>query len=233
MGISIYKIYNEEIKNIINDSKVTSILLVGSAKNLDLSLDDIQINDIDIFVTTKEGPDQERIIKDINGIEFDINYFSNEGVNKFIENKEYFFLKEMKEAKIIYDKNKDINKIIELCNTEYNKGPKSLTQNEKSFLKMEILSKIERLKQREKYEDFEYKFLINIYLKDIIESFFKINDKWIPKDKKMMSVLKKEEIQLFNFVKKVNENYLYEDLLNVYKYVFENIDISNNIKITY
>ncbi|MGL5312858.1 MAG: hypothetical protein ACRC92_06395, partial [Peptostreptococcaceae bacterium] len=184
MENSIYKIYNEEIENIVNNSNVTGILLVGSAKNVDLSLKGSSVNDIDIFVITKEGPYQERIIKEINGIEFDINYFSNKGVYKFIKDRECFFLKEMKEAKIVYDKNQDINGIMELCNIEYNKGPKSLTQDEKAFLKNETLSKIERLKSKEKYEEFEYKFLINIYLKDLIEAFFSIKNKWIPKDKK-------------------------------------------------
>lgn len=225
MENNINKIYNEEIKSIINNSNVTGIVLVGSAKNIDLSLECSSVNDIDIFVITKEGPYQERIIKEINGIEFDINYFSNKGVYKFIKDREYFFLKEMKEAKIVYDKNKDINDLMELCSIEYNKGPKSLTQYEKAFLKTEILSKIQSLKSKEKYEDFEYKFLMNIYLKDLIEAFFSIKNKWIPKDKKIIGVLKKEETQLFNFVKKVNENYLYEDLLNVCKYIFENENI--------
>lgn len=234
MENSIYKTYKEEIELINSNDNVNSILLVGSSKNINLELDYNFINDIDIFVIVKEGPYQERIIKERNGIEFDINYFSIKGVYKFIEEKEYFFLKEMKDAKVIYNKDKNLNNIISLCRVEYNKGPKLLSEDEKKFIKIETLSKLERLKVKDKYEDFEYKFLINVYLKDLIIAFFNINNKWVPKDKKLIATIKQEDIVLYNLVKKVNQNYLYEDLFNVYKYIFKDINITTkDIKITY
>ena len=234
MENNIYKTYKEEIELIKRSDNVSSILLVGSSKNIDLELGYSNINDIDIFVIVKEGPYQERIIKERNGIEFDINYFSIKGVYKFIEEKEYFFLKEMKDAKVIYNKDKNLNNIISLCRVEYNKGPKLLSEDEKKFIKIETLSKLERLKVKDKYEDFEYKFLINVYLKDLIISFFNINNKWVPKDKKLIATIKQEDIVLYNLVKKVNQNYLYEDLFNVYKYIFKDINITTkDIKITY
>lgn len=234
MENSIYKTYKEEIELINSNDNVNSILLVGSSKNINFELDYNFINDIDIFVIVKEGPYQERIIKERNGIEFDINYFSIKGVYKFIEEKEYFFLKEMKDAKVIYNKDKNLNNIISLCRVEYNKGPKLLSEDEKKFIKIETLSKLERLKVKDKYEDFEYKFLINVYLKDLIIAFFNINNKWVPKDKKLIATIKQEDIVLYNLVKKVNQNYLYEDLFNVYKYIFKDINITTkDIKITY
>ena len=235
MENSIYKTYKEEIELINSNDNVNSILLVGSSKNINFELDYNFINDIDIFIIVKEGPYQERIIKERNGIEFDINYFSIKGVYKFIEEKEYFFLKEMKDAKVIYNKDKNLNNIISLCRVEYNKGPKLLSEDEKKFIKIETLSKLERLKVKDKYEDFEYKFLINVYLKDLIIAFFNINNKWVPKDKKLIATIKQEDIVLYDYlVKKVNQNYLYEDLFNVYKYIFKDINITTkDIKITY
>ena len=233
MENSIYKTYKEEIELINSNDNVNSILLVGSSKNINFELDYNFINDIDIFVIVKEGPYQERIIKERNGIEFDINYFSIKGVYKFIEEKEYFFLKEMKDAKVIYNKDKNLNNIISLCRVEYNKGPKLLSEDEKKFIKIEALSKLERLKIKDKYEEFEYKFLTNVYLKDLIIAFFNINNKWVPKDKKLIATIKQEDIVLYNLVKKVNQNYLYEDLFNVYKYIFKDINITTkDIKIT-
>lgn len=234
MENSIYKTYKEEIELINSNDNVNSILLVGSSKNINFELDYNFINDIDIFIIVKEGPYQERIIKERNGIEFDINYFSIKGVYKFIEEKEYFFLKEMKDAKVIYNKDKNLNNIISLCRVEYDKGPKLLSEDEKKFIKIETLSKLERLKVKDKYEDFEYKFLINVYLKDLIIAFFNINNKWVPKDKKLIATIKQEDIVLYDLVKKVNQNYLYEDLFNVYKYIFKDINITTkDIKITY
>mgnify|MGYP003511749840 CR=1 FL=1 len=51
-------------------------------------------------------------------------------------------------------------------------------------------------------------------------SYFIINNKWLPKDKKLFKSLKDENIELFRLCKKVIETYEYKDLINVYKYIF-------------
>ena len=41
MKNSIYNIYNEEIKKIINDENTKAIYLVGSSKDIDLKIDNV------------------------------------------------------------------------------------------------------------------------------------------------------------------------------------------------
>ena len=77
---------------------------------------------------------QTRIVKKIENIEFDINYFSEKGVHKFIDDKEYFFLKEMKNPKIVYDKNNTSNNIINLCKEKFIEGPNKISQEEIKLL---------------------------------------------------------------------------------------------------
>lgn len=233
MTNNIYVTYQKEVEKIINNNDTISIFLVGSSKNIDLDSTDIEINDIDIFVFVKQGENQVRIIKNIDGVEFDINYFSRNELKKLVDNKEYFFLKEMKDAKVIYDKNNTANKIINLCKQKYLEGPKKLSQEEKHFMKIDIGSKLSRLENKEKFDEFEYDFLTKIYLKDIIVGYFSINDKWVPKDKNLLKLLRIENIDLFNLIKESNEMCNYEDLLKIYDYVFKDISISKMIKITY
>lgn len=233
MENKLYKIYKEEIENIINEENTIAAFLVGSAKKYDLSLEDTKVNDIDIFVFSKQDKEQIRIIKEIQGIEFDINYFSENELKNIINRKEYFFLNEMKDAKTIFDKKNISDSLISLCKSKYIEGPNELSQSEKEFLKVEIESKIQRLKNKEEYETYEYEFLTNLYLKDIIVGYFIINNKWIPKDKKLIKILKKENEELFNLIQNIYKNHRYEDLENVYNYVFDNIKISRNIKISY
>ncbi|HSQ89066.1 hypothetical protein [Romboutsia sp.] len=233
MTNGIYEIYKNEIDKIIKDENTESVFLVGSSKNLDLNNTNIKINDIDIFVFVKRGKLQVREIKGIEGIEFDINYFSKDVRQNLIDAREYFFLKEMSEPKIIYDKTESVVDIINLCKEKLRQGPKILSKEEKCFIKNEIKSKVDRLKQKHKLDEFEYEFLTNIYLKDIIVAYFIINNKWIPKDKNLLKELKTENLKLFNLIQKVQKNYRYEDLLNVYEYIFKNIGVSKNIKITY
>ena len=96
------EIFKQEIDLIKKDENTLGIVLVGSSKDLDFEKD-TEINDIDLFIFTKEQQkDQIRINKVISSIEFDLNYISKQGCNNFINKKEYFFLK-INDGKIIYD----------------------------------------------------------------------------------------------------------------------------------
>ena len=220
MENSIYNIYNEEIKKIINNENTKAVYLVGSSKNVDLQLNNVYVNDIDLFVFVKNGDDQTRIVKNIKNIEFDINYFSEKGVEKFIEYKEYFFLKEMKNPKIVYDKFNISDNIINLCKNKFIEGPNKLSNEDINLLESNIYAKISDLKNKEKFDNFEYEFLTNLYLKDIIVGYFIINNKWIPKDKKILKSLENENLELFKLCKVAIEKYHYNELENVYKYIF-------------
>lgn len=80
----IYEVYNEEITKIIENQNTLAVYLVGSSKDVDFTLYDVEINDIDVFVFVKEGEKQERILFK-KGIEFDVNYFSKDGVKIIIK----------------------------------------------------------------------------------------------------------------------------------------------------
>ncbi|MBY1885211.1 hypothetical protein KWU68_16250, partial [Clostridioides difficile] len=115
----------------------------------------------------------------------------------------------------------------------YLEGPSKISLEEKSFIKQDIGAKISNLKNKEKFDGFEYHFLTNLYLKDIIIGYFNINDKWVPKDKKLLKVLKKENNELFELVSKVSENYDYQRLLDVYNYIFKEIETKEVIKLIF
>lgn len=67
------EIFKQEIDLIKKDENTLGIVLVGSSKDLDFEKD-TEINDIDLFIFTKEQQkDQIRINKVISSIEFDLN----------------------------------------------------------------------------------------------------------------------------------------------------------------
>ncbi|MCC0636572.1 MULTISPECIES: hypothetical protein [unclassified Clostridioides] len=233
MASHTYKVYSENIKKIIDNPNTLAVFLVGSSKDVDFSFYNVEVNDIDVFVFVKEGEKQERVLFEQKGIEFDINYFSKDGVKKLLSDREYFFVKEMKDAKVLFDMENISNTIKDMSRDIYLKGPSKLSLEEKSFLKQDIETKISKLKNKEKFDVFEYHFLTNLYLKDIIIGYFNINDKWVPKDKKLLKVLKKENKELFNLVSKVSESYDYQKLLDVYNYIFKEIETKKIIKLIF
>lgn len=233
MGNRVYDIYTKEIEKIISYENTESVFLVGSSKSIDIENSSMIINDFDIFVIVSKGNTQTRIIKTIDNLEFDINIFSKEGIYKLIDSREYFFLKEMSNPKILYDLNDEAKDLISICKKKLSEGPKKLSQSEKEFLKSQTKGNLDRINNNSKIDFFEFEFLTNLYLKDIIVGYFTINNKWVPKDKKLLSTLKKEDINLYNLVEQTLKTKKYEDLLNVHNYAFNNIKVSKNIKITY
>ncbi|HDN2337660.1 TPA: hypothetical protein P1J55_002810, partial [Clostridioides difficile] len=131
----IYEVYNEEMTKIIENQNTLAVYLVGSSKDVDFTLYDVEINDIDVFVFVKEGEKQERILFKKKGIEFDVNYFSKDGVKKLLSNREYFFVKEMKDAKVLFDRENISNIIKDISRDIYLEGPSKMSLEEKSFIK--------------------------------------------------------------------------------------------------
>ncbi|MGO0805877.1 hypothetical protein ACTPEF_17230, partial [Clostridioides difficile] len=152
----IYEVYNEEITKIIENQNTLAVYLVGSSKDVDFTLYDVEINDIDVFVFVKEGEKQERILFKKKGIEFDVNYFSKDGVKKLLSNREYFFVKEMKDAKVLFDRENISHIIKDISRDIYLEGPSKMSLEEKSFIKQDIGAKISNLKNKEKFDVFEY-----------------------------------------------------------------------------
>ncbi|HBH0647327.1 TPA: hypothetical protein KR406_001352, partial [Clostridioides difficile] len=152
----IYEVYNEEMTKIIENQNTLAVYLVGSSKDVDFTLYDVEINDIDVFVFVKEGEKQERILFKKKGIEFDVNYFSKDGVKKLLSNREYFFVKEMKDAKVLFDRENISNIIKDISRDIYLEGPSKMSLEEKSFIKQDIGAKISNLKNKEKFDVFEY-----------------------------------------------------------------------------
>ncbi len=219
MYTSTMEIYKEVIGKIKNDINTEAILLVGSSKNVDLEKD--SFSDIDIFVISNIDKYQVRKLENINGIEFDINYFSMDGISQLIDKKEYFFIKEMQNPKILFDKYNKVDDIINVCKKIFKEGPKKLTLNEKNLLSISIKDKIGSLKNIERNR--ETIFLTNLYLKDIISGYFIINNLWMPKDKKIFSTLEMEDASLLNLILNTNIDNSYDYLLTIYRDVFKEV----------
>lgn len=213
-------IYKEQLNSIINNEDDIALFLVGSSKNINFENEDLKIKDIDLFIISHQIENQIRDIKILNGIEFDINKFSIEYAKMMIENKEYFFIKEMKDAKIIYDKKNIAHELINSSKLKYYEGPEKISKDEMLVLKNTIYDNISRLHNKTDFENYEYEFLTNIYLKDIIRGYFIKNGKWIPKDKKLFKYLSENEKDLFRLAKDVYKSYEYNNLKKVYEYVF-------------
>ena len=215
------KAYEEKIESIKNDKNTIAIFLVGSSRNIYDTNEIENKTDIDLFIVYEQIENQIRTQEQLNGLEFDINKFSQKYIDYLIQTKEYFFINEMRDAKVIYDKENISDKIIYLSKKAYDEGPPKLSDVEILVMKNSILDNISRLENKDDFANFEYEFLTNIYLKDIIKGYFIINGIWMPKDKKIFKYLNENDKKIFELAENVSKDYNYTDLKKVYEYVFK------------
>ncbi|GAA0239502.1 hypothetical protein [Metaclostridioides mangenotii] len=233
MRDNIYSKYIDEVNKIKQNSGVYAIFLVGSSKAIDLKKVGQSVNDIDIFVICDSEEKQVRVIKDIDGLSFDINYFSKKYCDEMIEKREIFFINEMVDAKVAYDSMNISKDLIKSCKDSFAKGPKKLIASEKDYIKQELYTNLLKLADKQKYNEIEYHFLTNLFLKDIIIGYFSINDIWLPKEKKLLKALHKENRELYILFENAYRTKDYIDLNKIYIYVFRDVDIKKYIKLIY
>ena len=94
----------------------------------------------------------------------------------------------------------------------------SQVSEEKRDKMLEIKSEIKKLESKDEFEEFEYDFFINIALRDLIRMYYIKNDKWVPKDKKLLKSIKKDDKNIYDILKNESFN-KYEMLLKIYKYI--------------
>ena len=122
MGKKEVDAFNFVVDRLKEDDNNTLIMLVGSAKYKNLSDEDLSINDIDLFVIReKQISDQIREFSSYFGVDFDINYFSIESANRYIERGEKFFVKAISNPVVVFEREEVSESIIEKCKIMYDK----------------------------------------------------------------------------------------------------------------
>ena len=99
---------------------------------------------------------------------------------------------------------------MKLCEEKYKEGPDKISLSDKKFQAEQLISDISRLEKIDDYDDFEYEFLIYMYLSKVIKLFYIINDNWVPKDKKLLKSLKKDEPYLYELASQVQGHSCFE-----------------------
>lgn len=216
--MEIKKVYEELILKLKKDQNNIAIIVVGSSVDLNFHKN---INDIDLFIITQHGEKQIRKRYNIENIEFDINYFSESLSYKFIKKKELFFIEGLIKGNNIYDKKNIIPEMKKHAKCEYKNGPLKYNLAEIKELKLNIIDDIKKIKQS---KDSAYiHFMSNLCLKKILESYFIVNNKWIPKDKKLFQKIEETDHYLYNLSRNLYMDYDFNVLNAMVEYVFKNI----------
>ena len=185
---------------------------------------DKDIRDVDLFIITNEDERKQlRQVKNTEGIEFDLNYFPEKVAKAMLEKKMQFFLEEVSVGRVIYDPEGKAREYIEHGRQIYDQGPPEASKGNLAYLKYNLKSKLDSIVSRKAEDDdfeFEFVFLAGQWLKNLLAYYFKIKGVWIPKDEKILEVLKEQDQVLYDKVKDFYEKKDTETLKDIARYVF-------------
>lgn len=186
------------IEEIQQDDSVLSVSIIGSgARKLD-ALD--QVHDIDLFVVKECSNGFEREVKSIEGREFDISYIDVDDLNKLIVKDNHFWLNILSKARHLYKKNSLIEGYFQLANRLYLNGPSALTDSEITYLRFKMTKQVEDLEHRLD-DSITFQHLANVYLPEMMRAYFKLQNTWVPRDKRILDYIFNADLVLYELVK--------------------------------
>lgn len=222
-NINILEIFEKKIKNIIEDEKVLSILLIGAGAKL--KKDDFNmLKDMDLFVITDEGFDFEREVIMFEGVLFDISYMSYNTFKSAIIDRIPFLISSLQSYKIIYNINKDLKAFLDQIKIIYQNGPEKLKEHDIAYIRFKLCQDMEDIYFRRE-DAINSRFLMNNLFHSILNSYFKLQGYWVPKDKKLLKNIQKLDEILYNlsvgFIEEENSYKKLEKLRNILDYVLK------------
>ncbi len=189
---------NRVVDEIKADEAVLSVSIIGSgARKLD-ALE--QVHDIDLFVVKETSGGFEREVKVIDGKEFDISYIDVDDLNKLIIKDNHFWLNILSKARHLYKKNSLIEGYFQLANRLYLNGPTLLSDSEITYMRFKMTKQVEDLQHR--LEDaIPFQYLANVYLPEMLRTYFRLQNTWVPRDKRILDYLFNADLVLYELVK--------------------------------
>lgn len=186
----------EELKT---NENVISISLIGTAATVTKDKYE-QMNDIDLFVVMQNYGTHEREVRQYNGMSYDISYFDIQDLNKLIVKDNHAWIRILSKAKHVYKKDSIVEAYFALANRIFVSGPDMIQSPEIDAYRYQITSGYNDVYKR-KDKEIDCLFLSAVYLNELLQNYFKLQNTWVPRPKKMLNVLFDIDMILYELVK--------------------------------
>lgn len=215
-------LFYKKISKIVEKENPCGILLVGSLARMN-ELDFHKARDVDIFVIVDKIKFEREVIN-IDGLEFDVSYMSKKQLELSIEKRISSVICVLAKSKVLSSNDNTLEQYLEQIKLIYKEGPYKVDNYNNNYERFKLTQTYLTVKSRqEDYINFE--FLSSIFVKDLLTAYFKLNELWLPPEKRMLKSIKDKE--LLEMIEKYYsnndskiENKLY-NLENILDYILE------------
>lgn len=183
-----------KIDSFTKNQTVLAVYLVGGAaatENLDT------LRDIDIFIILAYGQNLEREVVEQEGKIWDITYLPLELLKQGIKEKWPFLILSLGQNRPIKVVEKRVSPLLAEIYQLFQEGPGSLAEEEIKYLRFKLTQEYDNLLNR-KDDYLNAEFLAHNLFREVLVSYFKLNNEWVPPDKKMLSQVRRKNQELYN-----------------------------------
>ena len=193
----------EELKAIIDkvtqDESVLSVSLIGAAAD-EVPLVISRLNDLDLLVVRKTEDPFTREVIDHNGLPLDISYVSLNDLERMSQKDNHQWVRILAKSKNIYKSSTEAAPFFQRARDIYFDGPDALTVEDINYCRFLLTHLYEDLAARADNE-MEAEFLSGLFILEALRTYFKINNAWIPRDKKLLKALFQTDLILYELTK--------------------------------
>jgi len=194
---------NEELRAVIDriavDDAVISISLIGAAAEEDpLILN--RLKDLDLLVVRRGDEPFTREVVDHNGLPMDVSYMSLQDLERIAQKDNHQWVRILAKSKGIYKRTADATPFFQRVRDMYFDGPDALTAEDINYCRFGLTHLFDDLNARADHE-MEAEFLAGLFVLEALRTYFKINNAWIPRDKKLLKELFQTDLILYELVK--------------------------------
>lgn len=193
----------EELKSVIDtltqDETVVSVSLIGAAAD-EVPLVLNRLRDLDLLVVRSGTDPFTREVRDHSGLLLDISYVSLKDLEQISQKDNHQWVRILAKSKNIYKSCGDATPFFQRARDIYFDGPEVMTLEDINHCRFVLTHLFEDLSARGENE-MEGEFLAGLFMLEALRTYFKINNAWVPRDKKLLKALFQTDLILYELVK--------------------------------
>lgn len=193
----------EELKSVIEtltqDESVISVSLIGAAAD-EVPLVLNRLKDLDLLVVRKTEEPFTREVVEHEGLPLDISYVSLQDLERISAKDNHQWVRILAKSKNIYKRTAEAAPFFQRARDIYFDGPDALTVEDINYSRFVLTHLFEDMAVRGDNE-MEAEFLTGMFMAEALRTYFKINNAWIPRDKKLLKALFQTDLILYELMK--------------------------------
>lgn len=180
------------IEEIIEKEQPYGIILVGSLSRQD-ELDFKCVRDIDLFVIT-DKIEFFREVRTIEELEFDISFLPTVLLDDAIDKRLASLISVLAKSKILYKSQENtLKNYLKVIKSIYEEGPQKNKILDEEYERFKLTQQYLTLASRLD-DSLNFKFLSGVFLKDLLQSYFRLNNIWMPPDKRILQSISDKKL---------------------------------------